>query len=166
MIKAKHSVHIERPVHEVFEYLRNHENRIYWQTNLVSHSKEAQLEKGMRLSEVRNVLGKRIEITGEVTEFIEDRRLTFKGAGPHVERLEYDYVLKPEDGGTRLDTEIDIKLPDILSVADPVIQKMTERELDTAHHHLKDILEHGGMEAVAEKLPTHHHHKEGSTTGR
>ncbi len=157
MIKAKNSIHIDRPIHEVFDYLRNHENRIYWQTNLVSHAKEAELEKGLRLTEVRNVLGKRVEITGEVTELVEDRKITFKGSGPHVERLEYHYTLAEDNGGTRLDIEIDIKLPDILSVADPVIQKMTEREVDAAHHHLKDILEHGGMEAVAEQLPEHHH---------
>ena len=35
MIKAQHSIHIDRPVHEVFEFLRDNENRIYWQANLV-----------------------------------------------------------------------------------------------------------------------------------
>ncbi len=158
MIKAVHSVHINKPVHEVFDYLRDHENRIYWQTNLVSHENE-RLAKGTKVTEVRNVLGKRIEIEGEVTEFEEDARLSFVGKGPHVKRLEYHYRLKPDDGGTRLDTELDLELPDHYAIAVPVIQRLTDRELDNAHRTLKDLLEHEKVHEVARQLPKHSHHK-------
>ena len=68
MIKSRHSVHINRPVHEVFEYLCDHENRIYWQGNLTEHEHE-RTQKGSKITEVRNVLGRRVEIQGEITEF-------------------------------------------------------------------------------------------------
>lgn len=40
VIRSKHSIHIDRPVHEVFDYLRNHENPIDWQGNLIEHEHE------------------------------------------------------------------------------------------------------------------------------
>jgi len=158
MIRSIHTVHINRSVHDVFNYLRDHENRIHWQTNLVSHD-GPRLEKGSRLTEVRNVLGRRIEIEGEITELEEDSRLTFAGRGPHVSRLEYHYRLRPEDGGTRLDTEVDLELPDHLGLAVPVIQRLTDREVDNAQQTLKDLLEQDGVHDIARKLPKHAHHK-------
>ena len=155
MIQSKHSIVIHRPTHEVFKYLQDHENRLYWQPNLVTHEHE-RLEKGARIKEVRNVLGRRIEIEGEITEFEADKRLTFKGKGPHVKRLEYHYTLKPEGNSTRLETQIDVELPDLFGLARPVIQRMTDRELDNAHQLLKDVLEHEHLQHdLAKKLPPH-----------
>jgi uncharacterized membrane protein len=158
MIRSKHSVHINRPVHEVFEYLKDHENRIYWQGNLTEADHE-KLAKGTRVTEVRNVLGRRVEIQGEITEFEEDKRLTFSGKGPAVKRLEYQYILKADAGGTRLDTEIDVELSDLFGIASGVIQKLTDRELDHAHQTLKDILEDQAAHAKVKELPPHRHHQ-------
>ena len=88
MIRSVHTIYIGRPVPDVFSYLADHENRTAWQTNLVAHEGE-RLAKGTKALEVRNVLGRRIEIAGEITEFEPDSRLTFSGSGPHVNRLEY-----------------------------------------------------------------------------
>jgi len=162
MIQSRHSIVIHRPAHEVFKYLQDHENRHCWQPNLVSHEKE-RLARGTKIKEVRNVLGRRIEIEGEITEFEPDQTLTFKGKGPHVKRLEYQYRLKPEGKSTRLDTEIDLELPDLFGLARPVIQRMTDRELDNAHQLLKDVLEQQHVQRdVARKLPPHEDQRKGS----
>lgn len=158
MIKTRHSVHIDRPVHEVFEYLKDHENRIYWQGNLTEAEHE-KLAKGTRVTEVRNVLGRRVEIQGEITEFETDKRLTFSGKGPAVKRLEYHYLLKPDGGGTRLETEVDLELTELFGIASGVIQKLTDREVDHAHQTLKDILEDQAAHAKVKELPTHRHHQ-------
>ena len=158
MIRSVHTIHIDRPVPEVFSYLRDHENRMAWQTNLVSHEGE-HLAKGTKVKEVRNVLGKRIEIEGEITELEEDSRLSFAGSGPHVTRLEYHYRLRPEDGGTRMDTEVDLELADHLGLAIPVIQRLTDREVDNAQQTLKDLLEQHQVREIAKHLPMHAHHK-------
>lgn len=156
MIRTTHTIRIERPVHEVFDFLRDHENRIYWQGNLVEHDHE-RLDKGSRVTEVRNVLGRRVEIQGEITEFEADRRLTFSGHGPAVKRLEYHYRLAPESGGTRLDTEVEVDLSDMFGLATPVIQKLTDREVDHAQRTLKDILENEEAHAQVKELPRHRH---------
>lgn len=158
MIKTRHSVHIDRPVHEVFEYLKEHENRIYWQGNLTEAEHE-KLDKGTRVTEVRNVLGRRVEIQGEITEFEADKRLTFSGKGPAVKRLEYHYVLKPDGDGTRLDTEVDLELTELFGIASGVIQKLTDREVDHAQQTLKDILEDQTAHAKVKELPPHRHHQ-------
>ena len=157
MITATHTVQIERPVHEVFEYLCDHENRIHWQGNLTEHEHE-KIAKGSKITEVRNVLGRRVEIQGEITEFQDDTRLTFVGSGPAVKRLEYHYKLKAENGGTRLDTEIDIELAELFGLARGMIKRLTERELDHAHNTLKDILENREVHENVKQLPTHRHH--------
>lgn len=163
MITAKNSVLIDRPAHEVFEYLRNHENRIHWQPNLVTHQHE-RLEKGARVREVRNVLGRRVDIEGEVTEFVEDRRLTFRGHGPHVKRLEYHYALRPEGEGTRVDTEMEVELGEAFGLVKPVIQRLTDRELDHTMNLLKDVLESEPARKAVEQLPEHHHHRKRAGT--
>ena len=89
-----------------------------------TEAEHEKLAKGTRVTEVRNVLGRRVEIQGEITEFDEDRRLTFSGKGPAVKRLEYEYVLKPDAGGTRLDTEIEVELSDLFGIASGVITRL------------------------------------------
>ena len=163
MITARNSVLIDRSAHEVFEYLRDHENRIHWQPNLVTHEHE-RLDKGARVKEVRNVLGRRVDIEGEVTEFVEDRRLTFRGHGPHVKRLEYHYVLHPQGERTRLDTEMEVELADAFALVKPVIQRLTDRELDHTMNLLKDVLESEPAQEAARKLPEHHHHRKAAGT--
>jgi uncharacterized protein YndB with AHSA1/START domain len=158
MIRSVHTIYIGRPVSDVFSYLADHENRTAWQTNLVSHEGE-HLAKGTRATEVRNVLGKRIEIAGEITEFEPGSRLSFSGSGPHVTRLEYHYRLRPENGGTRLDTEVDLELADHLGLAIPVIQRLTDREVDNAQQTLKDLLEQHQVREIAKTLPKHTHHR-------
>ena len=160
MIRSTHSIQIERPVHDVFEYLCDHENRIYWQGNLTEHEHE-KTHQGSKITEVRNVLGRRVEIAGEITEFEEDKRMTFVGKGPAVKKLEYHYALKPVNGGTRLDTEVDIELSDLFGMAAPVIQRLTDRELDHAHTTLKDLLEHDQVHDKVKELPKHRHHQKG-----
>jgi uncharacterized protein YndB with AHSA1/START domain len=156
VIRSSHSIRIDRPVHDVFEYLRDHENRIYWQGNL-TEAEHAKIEKGTRVTEVRNVLGRRVEISGEITEFEDDKRLTFSGKGPAVKKLEYHYVLKPDAGGTRLDTELDLELSELFGIAAPLIQRLTDRELDHAHTTLKDILENEKVHEKVRELPKHRH---------
>lgn len=159
MIRSTHSVHINRPVPEVFEYLRNHENRIYWQGNLVEH-KPQKTDGGAKVTEVRNVLGRRIEIEGEFTEVEPNRLLTFAGQGPHVQRLEYRYNLQADNGGTRVDTSMEVELPNKLDLAGPVIQRLTDRELDHAMKTLKDLLEQDEVRNMAKELPAHRHQHE------
>jgi uncharacterized protein YndB with AHSA1/START domain len=161
VIRSTHSIHIDRPVHEVFAYLQDHENRIYWQGNLTEHEHE-KMEKGSRVTEVRNVLGRRVEIKGEITEFEEDKRMTFVGSGPAVKKLEYHYRLKPDAGGTVLDTELDLELTDLFGIAKPLIQRLTDRELDSAHKTLKDLLENQPQHEKVKELPTHAHHRKGA----
>ena len=158
MIRSTHSIHINRPVHEVFEYLRDLDNRIFWQGNLTSHRHE-KIDRGSRVTEVRNVLGRRVEIQGEITEFKEDYSFTFVGKGPAVERLEYHYRLTREAGGTRLDTEIDVEPNAMFSLAIPIVQRLTDRETDHAHKTLKDILEHEEAHEKIKELPVHAHHR-------
>ena len=74
MIQSRHSIVIHRPTHEVFKYLQDHGNRLCWQPNLVSHEKE-RLARETKITEVRNVHGRRIEIEGEITEFEADQKV-------------------------------------------------------------------------------------------
>ena len=156
MIKASHSVRINRPVEDVYNYLRNHENRIYWQGNLVQHEPQATPE-GTKVTEVRNVLGRRIEITGVLKEVEPNRIIEFSGSGPHVQRVDYRYTLHRDGDGTRFETSMEVELPSKLGIAEPVIQRLSERELDHAGNNLKDLLEQQEVERLAKELPSHTH---------
>ena len=156
MIRSSHSIHIDRPVHDVFDYLRDHENRIYWQGNL-TEAEHSKIEKGTRIVEVRNVLGRRVEIAGATTEFRTARLTPPRGSGGQEARIPLR-VLMPDAGGTRLDTELDLELSELFGIAGPVIQRLTDRELDHAHTTLKDIpLENQKVHEKVRVLPGHRH---------
>lgn len=136
-------------MHEVFEYIRNPDNVAHWQTTMVyeEHEREGQ---GTRVTEVRHVLGRRVEIQGELTVVEPDRRVAFSGSGRAVKHLEYQHRLFPEASGTRLDTKIELEPGQAFGLATPIMQRVTDRELVYAHETLKDLLEN---QTVGEPAP-------------
>jgi len=159
MIKLKSSVHIERPVAEVFGFLEDHENRLQWQPGLVSHEHEP-LKDGARITEVRNLFGRRIELEGVISGYQKNKGFSFTGHGPFVKRTSYTYRLTPKDGGTQLEEDIEVDSNELCGLAKPVLQRMIQREADMSQAQLKDVLEaHPDLHKAVRKLPVHEHHK-------
>ncbi|HLQ61272.1 MAG TPA: SRPBCC family protein [Candidatus Acidoferrales bacterium] len=159
MIHIHAEVDIDRPVEEVFAYFQDPDNRLQWQTWLVQHEHEP-LDIGANVSEVRNVLGKRVELRGEIVEFEKDRLIGFRGRGPLVNSVGYQQRFERLGAArTRVFAEVSFEPNQSLAVARQLIESIVTREVENSMQHLKDILEHQDQAShLHAALPRHHHH--------
>jgi uncharacterized membrane protein len=144
MTKVEHSVVIERPAEQVWEYVHDPSNDTAWQSSLVE-SKEltaAPMRVGTRIAETRRFLGKRFEMSYEVTEYEPHRRSAIRTIGGPIPTSGV-YALEPVNGGTRFTAELETDAHGFFKLAEPVFARMARREMEANLGLLKDILEAG-----------------------
>jgi carbon monoxide dehydrogenase subunit G len=143
MVRFELSVDIDRPVHEVWEYLIEPENVPEWQSSAVaSHQvSDGPIGVGARLQDERRFLGKRATSEVEVSEFEPDRLFTLHGLSGPV-RFTVRHRLSQNGSGTRLDVEAEADPGSGLSrFVRPMIERAAEHELRRDFARLKEILE-------------------------
>ncbi len=159
MLTAKSSVHIERPLDEVFRYMEDQENRFHWQPGLMNHQHEP-LRVGAKITEVRNLMGRRLEIQGQVTAYERNKSWSFQGKGPVVKSVTYHNRFEPEGEGTRVNVEVEYEGGRVFGLAQPALQRIVQREIQTSLDHLKDVMEaHQDLHLAIALLPPHEHRK-------
>jgi ligand-binding SRPBCC domain-containing protein len=144
MATADHSISIDAPAATVFGYLTDPENATVWQSSLLEarFSPDGPVQKGTRISEVRKVLGRRIESEVEVTE-VEPSR-TFAGrvvSGPVP--WEFRYTFDEANGGTRLSFHMEGEPGGFFRLAEPLVVKIVTKQIEGDFATLKELLEGG-----------------------
>jgi hypothetical protein len=145
MTTIQHTVTIDRPVQEVFDYLMDIRNDPVWSANIVGVGKGAgePVEVGLDFEETYRFLGVRMPLTFRVTEHAPPRRSAVeitKGAIPG--RGSYD--LEAHNGGTRLTATAETDAHGFFRLAEPVFARMARRDFVASCAQLKDILESRG----------------------
>jgi carbon monoxide dehydrogenase subunit G len=143
MVRFELSVDIDRPIHEVWEYLIEPENVPEWQSSAVSSHKisEGPIAVGTHLEDERRFLGRRARSEVEVTEFEPERLFTLHGISGPV-RFTVRHRLSDERGRTRLDVEAEADPGHGISrLARPMIERAAAHELKGDFARLKAILE-------------------------
>jgi uncharacterized membrane protein len=142
MSRIEHSVVIDRPIQEVFDFVHDIANDPLWQTTIVEQEKltEGPLRAGSRIREVRRFLGIRVETTYEVTEYEPPKRSAITMISGPVP-FSGSYALEALDGSTRFTVQGDIEGHGFFKLAEPVFARLTGRELEANLGHLKDVLE-------------------------
>jgi uncharacterized protein YndB with AHSA1/START domain len=101
VIEVEHTVEIDRPAEEVFEYLTDVSRLPEWQSSAESAELEGELGNGALVREVRTFMGRRAASTLEVTEYEPPRRFSLRVVdGPIRYSVEHD--LQALDGRTRV----------------------------------------------------------------
>ena len=110
MPAAERTITIQRPVHDVFEYIADGLNGPKWRTGVVDVSLQSGSGVGAVYRQgVKGPGGRRIDADYEVTALEPDRRLAFRAiAGPV--RPTGEYRLAPTDGGTELTFSLQAEL--------------------------------------------------------
>jgi carbon monoxide dehydrogenase subunit G len=143
MVRFELTVEIDRPVHEVWEYLTEPENVPEWQSSAVSSHQvsDGPIGVGARLRDERRFLGKRATSEVEVSEFEPERLFTLHGLSGPV-RFTVRHRLSQNGTGTRLDVEAEADPGSGLSrLVRPMIERAAEHELKGDFARLKAILE-------------------------
>jgi Polyketide cyclase / dehydrase and lipid transport len=145
MTTITHTVTIDRPVADVWDYTSDARNDPVWQRNVVEVGRGADrpLEPGAEIEETVSFLGRRFPVTFVVTEHtphrrsaVEVRRAPVRGRGA--------YEFEAVDGGTRFTMTFEGENAHrLFKLAEPVFARLVRRDLATCCETLKDLLEAG-----------------------
>ena len=144
-MKMEHSVIIDRPLKEVFEYLADIEKQVEWRSGAVEAKKtsEGPLAVGSTGWEVLQFLGRKMEITFEVTDYQPDKLLAFRNtSGPMALRSRLTFEEVP--GGTRVDFTIEGEPGGLFKLGGPILRRIARRRIEADCSNLKDLLEARG----------------------
>jgi uncharacterized membrane protein len=142
MAKVEKTITINAPVEKVFEYVDDAYNLPEFWPSVVAVSDVERLPNGGSAHRwVYKMAGMRFEGTSEDIEYIANQRIVTKTRGgiesTHV------WLFEPADGGTKLTTETEYKVPvPVLGkLAEAVIVKLNENEADVLLANLKARME-------------------------
>lgn len=141
MIKHEVTIHLNRPVEQVFAFLADTRKVSSWQSSLIELEQltEGPLRAGSRFREVRRTGPRQSEIQAEITDFEANKRFATKTiTKPQVT---VSYSLEGEDGGTRLNYKFVMLTSGMMRLLEPLIAGSIKKDTDLDFQSLKRILE-------------------------
>lgn len=142
MINEQLTVHIARPVEEVFAYLAEAGKVQTWQSGLIEFQQltEGPVQVGTRFREVRRTgPGRTADVQAEITAYEVNRRFATRTiTGP---RVTVDYAMESEAGGTRLDYQFIMVTRGMMRVLEPLIAGGIRKDTNQDFQTLKRLLE-------------------------
>ena len=141
MIQHEVTLHLKRPVEQVFAFLADYQNLRTWQSNLIENEQltEGPFRVGTRFREVRRTGPGQSEIHGEITDFEPNKRFSTKtSTKPQVT---VSYSLEGENGGTRLNYKFVMLTSGMMRLLEPLIAGSIKKDTNLDFQKLKHILE-------------------------
>ena len=142
MITKEASIVINRPVGQVFAVLVDSKNQPKWDTGLLEARlmPDGPVSVGTRITEVRKLMGRTSENTGEVIEFEPNVRITRKSVDMPMTVLgTVTFSATPQ--GTKIYWKWDLKFKGLFALAGPIIANSMKKGSETSLRGLKDLLE-------------------------
>jgi uncharacterized protein YndB with AHSA1/START domain len=141
MITHEVTIHLNRPVEQVFAFLLDTSELTTWQSNLIKIEKitEGPLRMGSRFREIRRLGRKESKIQAEITTFEPNKR--FETRTMTKPQVTVSYFLEPEDDGTRVEHRFVMLTSGLLRLLEPMIAKSIREENDLDFKNLKRVLE-------------------------
>jgi len=142
MAKVKVSVVVNRSIEEVFAFAGNVENNPQWQSGVLEArvTSEGRIGVGTTYRYVSQLLGRRIETDGEITEYEPNSNYSFKStSGPFP--IEGGLALEAAEGGTKVTLAVEADIGGFFKMAEPLVVRMIKKQFETDVTNLKDILE-------------------------
>jgi uncharacterized membrane protein len=143
MIKAGTSVIINRPVEAVFAFVSNPENSPKWGSGIL----EVEITSagvdgvGATARTRRQFPGKQVEFQWQVTAYEPNRLMVVKStSGPLSMQARYDFEPMP-DHKTRLRFALQGKAGGFFKLAESLVSRQAQKELEADFLRLKDLLE-------------------------
>jgi uncharacterized protein YndB with AHSA1/START domain len=141
MIQHEVTIHLNRPVEQVFAFLMDTSKLSTWQSNLIKTEQitAEPLQAGSRFREVRRLGRKESEIQGEITAFEPNKRFETKTLTKPQVTVSYSF--EKEDGGTRLKQRFVMLTSGFMRLLEPMIASSIKKESESDFETLKRILE-------------------------
>ena len=142
MARMEASVVINRPIDEVFAYMTDVGSWSQWNSGILEaeQTSEGPVGVGTTFQGVSQFLGQRGEWTSEVTEYEPNKKIKQKvNQGPMS--IEQSLTFEPVEGGTRFTMIGEGETGGFFKLAEPILNRMWQRQLEGMLANLKDILE-------------------------
>ena len=144
-MKAESSIIINRPAEAVWPYLVDYDKGPLWNpaTVEIRPTSEGPLQKGSTYVWVGQWLGRHIESNCEVAEFEPGRKFGYRivsGPFPGTALT----TLTPIESGTQVTISSEGEMNGFFKLAEPVMARMSKRQIEGMLANLKDLLEAEG----------------------
>ncbi|MUV89554.1 SRPBCC family protein [Halapricum sp. CBA1109] len=142
MLDVSGTIHVDRPVADVFAFMDEPENQAVITPSLTDVSTVGQLDNGgKRATYTYSMVG--VSLTGEVaaTTYDPDERIVFEMSGDLSGTIEWTF--EAADGGTRVGylATYEVPVPVGKAAVEPLVRKYNERQLRSTLQNLKTTLE-------------------------
>jgi hypothetical protein len=136
------STTIAQPAPAIFDYVSNFDNFTRWSTDVVRAEllTPGPVRQGTKARIVRQALGQHFEMHFDLVDFEPHRVIGFQGhmlGVPFGSRLEFE----PLDAGTKVVQSGTVKVPFLLSFAEPTVRQVLTTTFENDLRQLKQILE-------------------------
>ncbi len=145
MIKVETSVLIDRPIEKVFEFATTPENDEQWLIGVKARKNSEGPTKVGATSETEvRFLGQIVKTTFEVIEYKPPRKIAVKTvSGPITIKSEETFESVSKDQ-TKVTVRGEANAKGLFKLAEPIIERMAQRQWETSYENLKDVLEAQG----------------------
>jgi uncharacterized membrane protein len=142
MTKLEHSVVINQPAEQVFDFVTDIEKLPQWMSELIEakQTSEGPVGVGTTAHAVASPVGRRVETTQEITEYEPNRKFVIKSTSGAVESKD-EYIFDSVPGGTKVTRLTEAELGGFFRMAEPLVARMLNRQFETNFSNLKDLLE-------------------------
>ena len=141
-MKFESSVMIDRPVEEVFAYIKDIKNWLQWHTGMLEaeQSSEGPVGVGTTYRGVSQSMGQRMEWTSEVTAYEPDKKMAQRlHSGPML--FDQIFAVEPVEGGTKFTLGGEGETGGFFKLAEPILKRRMQKEMEGNLSNLKGILE-------------------------
>jgi uncharacterized protein YndB with AHSA1/START domain len=140
MIRHEVTIHLDKPVEQVFAFLTDTGKLSTWQSNLIKSEQltEGPLRTGSRFREIRLINNKEEEIEAEITTLEPNRRLETKTVTKPQAMVSYS--LEPEQGGTRLHYKFVLETSGPMRLMEPIMASSIKKGSQADFETLKRVL--------------------------
>jgi len=142
MIDIDHSVTIDGPLEEVWEFVSDPANNPQWQSGVTQsdQSPTGPIGVGTRVRIVRNMMGQRVEVVLETTVFEPYKQFAFKSvSGPLA--VSGSIALAATDAGTELSYRATGEAAGVLGLGETIISGLVNKQISDDLRALKRLLE-------------------------
>jgi len=144
MFKFEKSVFINRPQQEVFDFVTNLNNDSKWQSGIesVERTSDGPIGVGSTWGYKLKFMGREIEADIELTSYDSPNQASVKSIGGPVP-FENTYTFESKDGGTQMTLNGQAEIGGFFKMAEGLVGKQMEKQMDADGAALKKLLEAG-----------------------
>ena len=142
MKKFENSIDIDKPIGEVFDVVADFERFPDWRTGLLDAkvTSAGPVGKGTTYLYDMKTMGKVIETSGLVEDYQPPDGYSWKStSGPFP--ISGKIILEPVNGGTRLTERLEVDPGGFFKLAEPLMVKQQQRQMEKDLIQLKELLE-------------------------